>query len=788
MNTKFKQLALGFLLLFSSVSFSQIQRMERAKIGGSSPMNNSAALEIESTNQGMLVPRMSSIQRNAISSPANGLFIFNTSNNSFEVYKTTCSCWVTVTDGGNNPAGTLENTAPSAGSLNYTGNFHEGQTVTINYIYADAQNDPEGATTFQWQQANNPSGTGATFISGANSASYTIPTPVNTDVWIRALVTPRASTGILNGTLTSTGFVKVDPATVPTATAVSLSGTPAQGATLTGSYTFTGGSGVESTDPALPTLFNWQYATNADGLGIGNASGYSAPAFTTTYAPQSDLIGYYVRFGVRTRDNNGTLASNFVYSDWVGPIAVASEQAPVASNLTYSPDPAQGISLNATYTFSDANGDPEGASAIQWYRADDVNGTNESAISGATNLTYTPVVADVAKYVGFGVTPAALTGATPGSQSKYYNSEATKPKASFTFTASNIQYSPIFSQGRVMNAENNILVEVNVTVVGGANFSTNTVNGYSFELGTTFTTTGVQWITLTAVGTLTTYSVAGDNFTITGDGFSIVTKSINIKNTLTGVAITLSNGTDPFSANFECLNSAISAGYDATSCSGSVTVGSNTYNLVHINGQCWMQSHLKEAPTAPCADAINTGCNVWLNTSSPSDQGKWGYYNTTTVNGSVGWGTSEPTAGLGILYQWSAAMNGSTTERAQGVCPTGFHIPSDCEVQYLEHGLGMSIAEQTTFVTRASGSVHQKLSSLVTGGTNSSGFTALLPGARNTNNGSFANNGSRLHIWTSSIRSSNSQPIVRFIFNGTNGVVRSTLQHNYGLTVRCIKD
>jgi hypothetical protein len=64
----------------------------------------SAAFEVNSTTQGMLIPRMDSPQRDAITTPANGLLIFNTSNNSFEVYKSSCSCWVRVADNGNTMA------------------------------------------------------------------------------------------------------------------------------------------------------------------------------------------------------------------------------------------------------------------------------------------------------------------------------------------------------------------------------------------------------------------------------------------------------------------------------------------------------------------------------------------------------------------------------------------------------------------------------------------------------------------------------------------------------------
>ncbi len=41
----------------------------------------------------------------------------------------------------------------------------------------------------------------------------------------------------------------------------------------------------------------------------------------------------------------------------------------------------------------------------------------------------------------------------------------------------------------------------------------------------------------------------------------------------------------------------------------------------------------------------------------------------------------------GLLYTWAAAINGSTTEMNQGVCPTGWHIPSNNEWSELENYL-----------------------------------------------------------------------------------------------------
>ena len=44
----------------------------------------------------------------------------------------------------------------------------------------------------------------------------------------------------------------------------------------------------------------------------------------------------------------------------------------------------------------------------------------------------------------------------------------------------------------------------------------------------------------------------------------------------------------------------------------------------------------------------------------------------------------------GGLYQWDELMSYTTTEGIQGICPDGWHIPSDQEIMELEVYLGMS--------------------------------------------------------------------------------------------------
>lgn len=170
----------------------------------------------------------------------------------------------------------------------------------------------------------------------------------------------------------------------------------------------------------------------------------------------------------------------------------------------------------------------------------------------------------------------------------------------------------------------------------------------------------------------------------------------------------------------------------------------------------------------------------------------YGYFNTSILNGSAGWSTSEPQPGEGLLYQWSAAMKGSITERAQGVCPTGWHIPSDCEWMYLEHGLGMSLSEQLVSdnhrsnTTDNQGTPGYKMRNAGTGQTNASGFSGALVGFRRTN-GIYSNR-SFYGYWWSSTATGTFTAINRAVGSGLRGVTRYNSSKGGGFSVRCLKD
>ena len=80
-----KRLPLLLLLSFYSylVCFAQVA----INTTNTAP-NSSAMLDITSNNKGLLIPRMTTTQRNAITSPAAGLQVYNTDNNCLEIWNT----------------------------------------------------------------------------------------------------------------------------------------------------------------------------------------------------------------------------------------------------------------------------------------------------------------------------------------------------------------------------------------------------------------------------------------------------------------------------------------------------------------------------------------------------------------------------------------------------------------------------------------------------------------------------------------------------------------------------
>ncbi|MBU2926612.1 hypothetical protein [Winogradskyella psychrotolerans] len=119
---------LGVLLICTTASFAQVG------IGTENP-DSSSILDLESTDKGLLLPRLTTGERDLISSPADGLTIYNTTTESLEVY--TGSIWKRLT--------AEEETAPSL-------TMYTGSAGTMSSTNGNFYNLPVGSAEIQ---ANN---------------------------------------------------------------------------------------------------------------------------------------------------------------------------------------------------------------------------------------------------------------------------------------------------------------------------------------------------------------------------------------------------------------------------------------------------------------------------------------------------------------------------------------------------------------------------------------------------------------------------------------------------------
>ncbi|BDS12638.1 hypothetical protein [Aureispira anguillae] len=103
------------LLFFLLSLMSQLLSQNNVGIGTNSP-DSSAILELEATNKGLLIPRMSTLQRLAISSPANGLMILDTTLQRFTYYDAITQNWMLIDVVGGDPHNSLDQAYDQGGA------------------------------------------------------------------------------------------------------------------------------------------------------------------------------------------------------------------------------------------------------------------------------------------------------------------------------------------------------------------------------------------------------------------------------------------------------------------------------------------------------------------------------------------------------------------------------------------------------------------------------------------------------------------------------------------------
>jgi len=124
---------------------------------------------------------------------------------------------------------------------------------------------------------------------------------------------------------------------------------------------------------------------------------------------------------------------------------------------------------------------------------------------------------------------------------------------------------------------------------------------------------------------------------------------------------------------------------------------------------------------------------------------------------------------FGRIYTWNAVMDGQTQDKAQGICPDGWHVPTD------DDWLALTTE-------------YNKSKDLFEGGV--SGFNMPLAGCRFPD-GKFDFMGKVATYWTSTIDSSNSKFVfTRYAYSDSKSKPLTSYSTNktYGQYLRCIKN
>lgn len=216
--------------------------------------------------------------------------------------------------------------------------------------------------------------------------------------------------------------------------------------------------------------------------------------------------------------------------------------------------------------------------------------------------------------------------------------------------------------------------------------------------------------------------------------------------------------------------------YPQNPCPGipTVTYAGKTYNTVQIGPQCWLKENLNAGTMINCT---NGGTNNDGNQTDNSKIEKYCYNNDSTN-----------CLTCGGLYQWAEAVqykngafNTSPPKPAfagniQGICPGGWHIPSNSEFEKLDTVVNND--------SRALKAIGQGTGNGA--GTDKSGFSALLAGGCISLN-SFGGLRDFAYFWSSSeYKASEAHNISLSYYDSV--IYFGNYYKGLAFSIRCLKD
>jgi uncharacterized protein (TIGR02145 family) len=188
-----------------------------------------------------------------------------------------------------------------------------------------------------------------------------------------------------------------------------------------------------------------------------------------------------------------------------------------------------------------------------------------------------------------------------------------------------------------------------------------------------------------------------------------------------------------------------------------VDYGGFTYGTVSIGDRCWLRENLRVGVQVPVATT---------QTNNATTEKYCAYDNPLYCELYGGW------------YQWDEAMQYDTTAGAQGICPSGWHIPTFAEFETL-----------VSVVANDGNALKQVCVGTGPGlGTNTSGFSALLPGYKFYSNTEISNIGEYAPFWSST--QGNATDASQMYLVNDNGQIGLSLLSNKGngYSVRCVEN
>ena len=298
----------------------------------------------------------------------------------------------------------------------------------------------------------------------------------------------------------------------------------------------------------------------------------------------------------------------------------------------------------------------------------------------------------------------------------------------------------------------------------------------------------VHGTSVTFTATVTTGATGTVQFDDNGvDIGSAVSLSGGNPNTATYTTFSLAVGTHSITASYSgnsnyyssSVSNTLSQSITAAWSCGSALVDlrdSQSYSTVQIGSQCWMAQNL----------------NVGTEISGSGDQGS----SCSSIQKYCYGNTAGNCSTYGGLYQWNQTMCGSTTAGTQGICPSGWHVPTHDEWTTLERSVCASGGTSSgtcaatfpydTTTTGWLGTSANEGTSLKSGG--ASGFNGLLAGS-SYDVDYFTSLGTNANFWTSSL--SGSDAWVRYLGSGGATVYRNAndaILETNGFSIRCLQN